>query len=82
MFVDLCFKNKKIMMAKKLSLNEKVSYFKTRKQPGDITNVADDTGYSVSHVSNIVAGRRNVNEVIGNALYDTAKGRKATSLRW
>ena len=39
------------------------TFFKERQKQGDIAQVAITTGYSLSHVHNVIAGRR-VNESI------------------
>ena len=52
----------------KLSPSFKLVKVATRKKRGDVTAVAEDLWYSPSHVSNVLAGRRN-NEKIVNTMY-------------
>ena len=48
-----------------------------RLRKGEITEVADMTHYSVSHVSNVIAGRRNDTDgVILQSVRVLTKGRK------
>jgi hypothetical protein len=47
----------------------KLSFFTHRRRTGDITRIADETGYSVSHVSNMVNGVRRLNTTVANAMY-------------
>ncbi len=52
----------------KLTPSFKLVKVATRKKRGDQVEVADQTFYSPSHVSNVLAGRRN-NESIVNTMY-------------
>jgi hypothetical protein len=47
----------------------KLAFFKARKRTGDTTRLAEETGYSVSHVSNVTSGTRKVNNTIADAMY-------------
>ncbi len=55
---------------------QKRAFFKSRKREGDVTSVAKSTKYSLPHVSNVLAGRRN-NESILNKAYSLVSRRKA-----
>lgn len=57
-------------------LNEiqKISKFQQKRRRGDITEVALSLGYSRSHTSNVLAGRRN-NSKITSAAYRMANRR-------
>lgn len=51
----------------KLTTNkQKRSFFASRRREGDITKLVKTTNYSMPHVSNVLAGRRN-NDYILNA---------------
>lgn len=52
-----------------------LSFFKAREHRGDLTRVSDETGYSLSHVSNIKAGRRRINDDVANAMYYVSRRR-------
>lgn len=59
---------------KKLSYMQKLSVTNRKLRIGDITKVAESTGFSVTHVSDVAAGKY-VNESIVNSLYDLTRGR-------
>lgn len=46
-----------------------------RRKRGDVTNIAMETNYSTSHVSNVLAGRR-FNDTITNTAYRMARRRE------
>ena len=47
----------------------KLSFYNSRKRSGDLTRLSDETGYSVSHVSNMTSGTRRVTNPVANAMY-------------
>ena len=59
-----------------LNRTAKLSFFKHRQHTGDLTRLSDETGYSVSHLSNVVNRRRKVNNIIANAMYMVARRRQ------
>jgi hypothetical protein len=52
-----------------LNRTAKLSFFTHRQRVGDLTRLSEETGYSVSHLSNITALRRKVTNEIANAMY-------------
>jgi len=54
-------------MNKQLNRTAKLSFFTARKRQGDATRIAENTGYSLSHVTNVMNGTRSVPQVIANA---------------
>ena len=52
-----------------LNSTAKLSFFKAHKRQGDVSRLAEETGYSVSHLSNITSGVRRVNDTVANAMY-------------
>jgi hypothetical protein len=58
-----------------LNRTAKLSFFNNRKRNGDVTRIADETGYSVSHVSNMISGARRVTDVAANAMYNLTRRR-------
>jgi hypothetical protein len=58
----------------KLSYTQKVSRVNRKLRTGDITRVADTTGFSTTHVSDVASGKY-FNEMIVNSLYDLTRGR-------
>lgn len=53
-----------------LNRTAKLSFFTHRQRTGDVTRIADKTGYSVSHVSNMKNGARRINDTVANAMYN------------
>jgi len=49
-----------------------------RIRKGDITRVAERTGYSLTHCSDVIAGKE-FNERIMNACFDMVRSRKANA---
>ena len=59
-----------------LNRTAKLAFYKARQRQGDTTRLVEETGYSVSHVSNVTNGRRKVNTTIANAMYMVARRRQ------
>ena len=58
-----------------LNRTAKVSFFTHRQRIGDLTRLSEETGYSVSHLSNVTSLRRRVNNDIANAMYNLTRRR-------
>jgi len=52
-----------------------LSFYSKRTRRGDIQRIAEETGYSESHISNVKAGRRRINNEIANAMYYISRRR-------
>jgi len=63
---------------RKLNRTAKLAFYNARQRQGDVTRLAETTGYSVSHVSNIINGRRSVNSEVVNAMYSMSRRRVKT----
>ena len=63
---------------RKLNRTAKLAFYNARQRKGDTTRLAEATGYSVSHVSNIINGRRSVNQDVANAMYNMSRRRMKT----
>lgn len=63
---------------RKLNRTAKLAFYCARQRKGDTTRLAETTGYSVSHVSNIINGRRSVNQNVANAMYNMSRRRMKT----
>ena len=63
---------------RKLNRTAKLTFYNARQRQGDVTRLAETTGYSVSHVSNIINGRRSVNQDVANAMYNMSRRRMKT----
>jgi hypothetical protein len=62
----------------KLSYIQKATRINRKLRTGDISRVAEATGYSTTHVSDVVSGRR-FNESILNRAYDMTRGRMSNT---
>ena len=51
-----------------LNRTAKLSFITHRQKTGDLTRLSEETGYSVSHLSNITSLRRKVTNEIANAM--------------
>jgi hypothetical protein len=58
----------------KLTYIQKVSRINRKLRMGDITSVANTTGYSTTHVSDVLSGKY-INDRIVNEAYDATRGR-------
>jgi hypothetical protein len=58
-----------------LNRTAKLSFFTHRQKTGDLTRLSEETGYSVSHLSNVTNGARRVNDTIANAMYSLTRRR-------
>ena len=63
---------------RKLNRTAKLAFYNARQRKGDTTRLAETTGSSVSHVSNIINGRRSVNQDVANAMYNMSRRRMKT----
>jgi hypothetical protein len=61
--------------ANKLNSTAKLAFYKARRRQGDNTRLAETTGYSESHISNVTNGTRSVNDTIANAMYNLTRRR-------
>ena len=64
---------------RRLNRTAKQAFYVARRRDGDVARIAEMSGYSVSHVSNILAGRRVVNQDVANAMYDISRRRMRTT---
>jgi hypothetical protein len=62
-----------------LNRTAKLSFFTHRQKQGDLTRLSEETGYSVSHLSNITSLRRKVTNEIANAMYMLTRRRVKNS---
>jgi DNA-binding transcriptional regulator YdaS (Cro superfamily) len=56
-------------MRRRLNRGAKVGFFKNRQRIGDQKRLADVTGYSESHISNVLNYRRRIPQSLANAMY-------------
>lgn len=62
----------------KLSYIQKITRVNRKLRTGDVSRVAVETGFSATHVSDVLAGKY-FNDRILNRAYDVTRGRKANS---
>jgi hypothetical protein len=65
----------------KLNRTAKLSFFNSRRRSGDITRLAEITGYSTSHISNVMSGVRSVPQELANEMYNISRRRMKNSER-
>ena len=63
---------------RKLNRTAKLAFYNARQRQGDTARLAETTGYSTSHVSNIINGNRSVNQDVANAMYNMSHRRMKT----
>jgi len=63
-----------------LNRTAKLSFFTHRQRTGDVTRIAEETGYSVSHVSNMINGVRKINDTVANAMYMLTRRRQKNAI--
>ena len=56
-------------MNSKLNRTAKQAFYAARSRKGDVTRLSETSGYSVSHISNVLAGRRSINNMLADSLY-------------
>lgn len=56
-----------------------LAFYTARKRDGDVSNVADETGYSESHIRNILNGYRSINDSVADSLYRVSRRRMKNS---
>jgi len=62
-------------MKRKLNRTAKLAFFTARKRQGDATRISEKTGYSLSHVVNVMNGIRRVPQMIANEMYNISRRR-------
>ena len=63
---------------RKLNRTAKLVFYNARQRKGDTARLSETTGYSTSHVSNIINGNRSVNQDVANAMYNMSRRRMKT----
>lgn len=58
----------------------KMTMIKARQRRGDVTKVAENTGYSTSYVSRVIRGLRNNESILNNAYRLTFRRLKNSEL--
>jgi len=63
----------------RLNSTAKLAFYSARKRSGDVDRLSETTGYSTSHITNVMNGNRSVNPIIANAMYNISRRRLKTS---
>jgi hypothetical protein len=82
--------NKKIKVMENKTQNRKslkrrmnrtaiLQFYKARAFYGDVERIAERTGYSKSHISNVIAGRRRITDEMADVMYYISYRRKKNS---
>jgi hypothetical protein len=64
----------------KLTYIQKAAKVNRKLRTGDITRVAEATGYSITHVSDVVSGKK-FNDSLMNAAYNITRGRISNAVK-
>jgi hypothetical protein len=64
----------------KLSYIQKVSRINRKLRQGDITKIATETGYSTTHVSDVISGKY-FNDMLVNRAYDMTRNRISNAVK-
>jgi len=62
-----------------LNRTSKLAFYAARNRKGDVTRLAEAIGYSTSHISNVLAGRRSVPQELANEMYRISSRRMKNS---
>lgn len=68
-------KKKTVSLKKRMNRTAILAFYKKRQLRGDNARLSDETGYSESHISNVKARRRRINDEIANAMYYVSRRR-------
>ena len=63
----------------RLNSTAKLAFYSARQRLGDAARLSETTGYSTSHITNVMNGHRSVNPIIANAMYNISRRRLKTS---
>lgn len=63
----------------RLNSTAKLAFYSARKRSGDAARLSETTGYSTSHITNVINGNRSVNPTIADAMYNISRRRLKTS---
>jgi len=69
----------KTSLKRKLNRTACLAFYNARLSHGDVDRLAETTGYSTSHISNVLAGRRKVSNALADAMYSISRRRVKNS---
>lgn len=68
-------KSKMKSLKRRMNRTAILAFYMARARRGDNQRLAQETGYSESHISNVKARRRRINDDIANAMYYISRRR-------
>ena len=68
-------KKKQPSLKRRMNRTAILRFYNSRTHRGDGIRLSYETGYSESHISNVKAGRRRINDTIANAMYYISRRR-------
>jgi hypothetical protein len=68
-------KSKTKSLKRRMNRTAILSFYTKRSLRGDNQRLAEETGYSESHISNVKNGNRRINDTIANAMYYISRRR-------
>lgn len=68
-------KNKQKSLKRRMNRTAILRFYLMRTRRGDVQRLANETGYSESHISNVKNGRRRINNDIADAMYYLSRRR-------
>ena len=69
-------KSKMKSLKRRMNRTAILSFYSRRSMLGDNQRISEMTGYSESHISNVKAGRRRINNEIADAMYYISRRRQ------
>lgn len=72
----------KISLKRKMNRTACLAFYNARLFHGDVDRLAETTGYSTGHISNVIAGRRKVSNALADAMYSISRRRTKNSEVW
>jgi uncharacterized membrane protein len=68
-------KNKMKSLKRRMNRTAILAFYLKRTRRGDVQRIANETGYSESHISNVKAGRRRITNEIADSMYYISRRR-------
>ena len=62
-----------------LNRTAKLAFYKARRRSGDVTRLAEETGFTPRFVYYTLSGERRVNQPLANAMYNISRRRVKTT---
>lgn len=59
----------------RLNKTAKLAFYNARKRQGDVYTTSENTGYSESHIVNVLSGNRSTPQLVANELYRISRRR-------